>query len=78
LSQFRLGAGYCGQRNHIPSGRSGWRKNVAAFRRQRCGRPVEQAIAAVLAEAKVRTPDIGGNSSTQELGEAIARQVSAA
>ena len=39
---------------------------------------VEQAIAAVLANAKVRTPDIGGNSSTQELGEAIARQVSAA
>lgn len=39
---------------------------------------VEQAIAAVLAGAKVRTPDIGGNSSTQELGEAIARQVSAA
>jgi len=39
---------------------------------------VEQAIAAILANAKVRTPDIGGNSSTQELGEAIARQVSAA
>ena len=39
---------------------------------------VEQAIAAVLADAKVRTPDIGGNSSTQELGEAIARQVRAA
>jgi len=39
---------------------------------------VEQAITAILANAKVRTPDIGGNSSTQELGEAIARQVSAA
>jgi tartrate dehydrogenase/decarboxylase/D-malate dehydrogenase len=39
---------------------------------------VEQAIAAILANAKVRTPDIGGNSSTQELGEAIARQVTAA
>ena len=39
---------------------------------------VEQAIATILANAKVRTPDIGGNSSTQELGEAIARQVSAA
>ncbi len=39
---------------------------------------VEQAIAAILANAKVRTPDIGGKSSTQELGEAIARQVSAA
>jgi isocitrate/isopropylmalate dehydrogenase len=38
---------------------------------------VEQAIAVTLAKSKVRTPDIGGNSSTQELGEAIARQVSA-
>jgi tartrate dehydrogenase/decarboxylase / D-malate dehydrogenase len=38
---------------------------------------VEHAIAATLAQAKVRTPDIGGSSSTQELGEAIARQVSA-
>ena len=38
---------------------------------------VEQAIAATLAQAKVRTPDIGGSSSTQELGEAIARQVNA-
>ena len=38
---------------------------------------VEQAIAAILANARVRTPDIGGNSSTRELGEAIARQVSA-
>lgn len=38
---------------------------------------VEDAIAAILAQAKVRTPDIGGNSSTQELGEAIAKTVSA-
>src|SRR4029077_18524978 len=38
---------------------------------------VEQAIATVLAQANVRTPDIGGTSSTQELGEAITRQVSA-
>src|SRR5258707_667403 len=37
---------------------------------------VEHAIAAILANAKVRTPDIGGSSSTQELGEAIAKQVS--
>ena len=37
---------------------------------------VEHAIAAILAKAKVRTPDIGGSSSTQELGEAIAKQVS--
>jgi isocitrate/isopropylmalate dehydrogenase len=33
-------------------------------------------IAAILANAKVRTPDIGGNSSTQEMGEGIAKQVS--
>jgi tartrate dehydrogenase/decarboxylase/D-malate dehydrogenase len=38
---------------------------------------VEHAIAAILAQSKVRTPDIGGSSSTQELGEAIAKQVSA-
>lgn len=37
---------------------------------------VEDAIAKILARANVRTPDIGGNSSTQALGEAIARQVS--
>jgi len=36
---------------------------------------VEAAIAAVLASAKVRTPDIGGNASTQEMGEAIAKRV---
>ena len=38
---------------------------------------IEHAIAAILANAKVRTPDIGGNSSTQEMGEAIAMQVNA-
>lgn len=36
---------------------------------------VEAAIAVTLAAAKVRTPDIGGNSTTQELGEAIAQRV---
>jgi len=36
---------------------------------------VEAAIAAVLASAKVRTPDIGGNASTREMGEAIAKRV---
>jgi tartrate dehydrogenase/decarboxylase/D-malate dehydrogenase len=39
---------------------------------------VENAIAAILAQAKVRTPDIGGSSSTRELGEAIANRVGAA
>src|ERR1700694_6179372 len=37
---------------------------------------VESAITQVLAQAKVRTPDIGGTSSTRDLGEAIAKQVS--
>jgi isocitrate/isopropylmalate dehydrogenase len=36
---------------------------------------VEDAIAAILAQAKVRTPDIGGNATTRDLGEAIANQV---
>jgi tartrate dehydrogenase/decarboxylase/D-malate dehydrogenase len=36
---------------------------------------VEQAIASVLATAKVRTPDLGGNSNTQDLGKAIADDV---
>ncbi len=39
---------------------------------------VENAIAAILAQAKIRTPDIGGNATTRELGEAIASQVSGA
>jgi tartrate dehydrogenase/decarboxylase/D-malate dehydrogenase len=39
---------------------------------------VEQGIAKVLANSKVRTPDIGGTSTTQELGEAIEREVQAA
>lgn len=38
---------------------------------------IESAIAETLARSQVRTPDIGGNSSTQELGIAIADQVSA-
>ena len=37
---------------------------------------VEDSIAEVLAKSQVRTPDIGGKSSTQELGEAIASVVS--
>lgn len=36
---------------------------------------VEDAIAKTLAESAVRTPDIGGSSSTTELGEAIAQRV---
>jgi tartrate dehydrogenase/decarboxylase / D-malate dehydrogenase len=39
---------------------------------------VENAISLTLAKSKVRTPDIGGNASTQDLGEAIAVEVSRA
>jgi tartrate dehydrogenase/decarboxylase/D-malate dehydrogenase len=37
---------------------------------------VENAIVEVLAQSKVRTPDIGGTASTKDLGAAIAAQVS--
>jgi len=37
---------------------------------------VEQAIAATLAKTKIRTPDLGGTSSTEELGIAIAKEAS--
>jgi tartrate dehydrogenase/decarboxylase/D-malate dehydrogenase len=37
---------------------------------------IENAIADVLAERNVRTPDIGGTASTRELGSAIASRVS--
>jgi tartrate dehydrogenase/decarboxylase/D-malate dehydrogenase len=36
---------------------------------------VEDAIARTLAESAIRTPDIGGHSSTTELGEAIAQRL---
>jgi tartrate dehydrogenase/decarboxylase/D-malate dehydrogenase len=39
---------------------------------------IESAIAAILASSKVRTPDIGGNSTTRETGEAISLQVGCA
>lgn len=32
---------------------------------------IEDAVAAVLAEEKIRTPDLGGASSTREVGEAV-------
>jgi tartrate dehydrogenase/decarboxylase / D-malate dehydrogenase len=38
---------------------------------------VESAIAETLAHSKVRTPDIGGNATTKELGTTIAATVSA-
>jgi tartrate dehydrogenase/decarboxylase / D-malate dehydrogenase len=39
---------------------------------------VESAIAITLAESKVRTPDIGGNAYTGDVGEAIVSQISRA
>jgi len=36
---------------------------------------VESAIAQVLAKSQVRTPDIGGNSTTQDMGSGIAARV---
>jgi tartrate dehydrogenase/decarboxylase/D-malate dehydrogenase len=37
---------------------------------------VESAIADVLARGNVRTPDIGGNASTKDMGAAITARVS--
>ena len=42
------------------------------------GDAVENAIAGILASARVRTPDIGGTATTRDLGEAIVSQLSAA
>ena len=39
---------------------------------------VERAVDAVLGEGRVRTPDLGGTSTTTEVGEAVAAAVSAA
>lgn len=36
---------------------------------------IEEAIAAVLADGKTKTPDLGGGATTQEIGEAIAEYV---
>ena len=34
-------------------------------------RDIENAVAAVLAEGKVRTPDLGGTSRTEDVAEAV-------
>jgi len=44
----------------------------SALRKRGC---VEKAITEVLAQSKIRTPDIGGKASTEELGTAIAAWV---
>jgi tartrate dehydrogenase/decarboxylase/D-malate dehydrogenase len=38
---------------------------------EEAGGEIEKAVAAVLAEEKVRTPDLGGKSSTEEVAAAI-------
>ncbi len=40
------------------------------------GRSVERAVAAVLAEGKTRTPDLGGSSSTREVTDAVLARLS--
>src|ERR1700693_5509608 len=37
---------------------------------------IENAIAGTLARSEIRTPDIGGNATTKDMGEAIASRVS--
>jgi tartrate dehydrogenase/decarboxylase/D-malate dehydrogenase len=39
------------------------------------GKAIEDAIEAVLADGKTKTPDLGGGATTQEVGEAIAEYV---
>jgi isocitrate/isopropylmalate dehydrogenase len=38
---------------------------------------IEATVATVLAKSDVRTPDVGGNASTSDVGEAIATELSA-
>jgi tartrate dehydrogenase/decarboxylase/D-malate dehydrogenase len=38
---------------------------------QKAAAAVERAIADVLAEGRIRTPDLGGNAATKDLGAAI-------
>jgi len=37
---------------------------------------VERALEAILARSEVRTPDLGGNANTRDVGEAIAHEIS--
>jgi 3-isopropylmalate dehydrogenase len=39
------------------------------------GRRIEEAVQAVLAEGQVRTPDLGGQSTTSRVGDAIAKEL---
>jgi tartrate dehydrogenase/decarboxylase/D-malate dehydrogenase len=44
----------------------------------KAARAVESALERVLARPEVHTPDLGGKASTRDVGEAIAREISAA
>ena len=48
---------------------------LAHLGERRAAAGIEAAIAAVLEKGSVRTPDIGGNSGTLDLGKAIAEQI---
>ena len=43
---------------------------------EQAGSEVKAAVAAVLSEGKVRTPDLGGSSSTEEVGTAVLEKLS--
>jgi isocitrate/isopropylmalate dehydrogenase len=38
-------------------------------------RRIERAVAGVLADPKLRTPDLGGRLTTQEMGEAVVERL---
>jgi isocitrate/isopropylmalate dehydrogenase len=42
---------------------------------KRAAARIQQAVAAVLAEGKVRTPDLGGRSKTKEVTAAIIQRL---
>jgi 3-isopropylmalate dehydrogenase len=39
------------------------------------GRRIEKAVEAVLFKGQIRTPDIGGQNNTAEMGDAIVREM---
>jgi isocitrate/isopropylmalate dehydrogenase len=43
---------------------------------EQAGREVEQAVAAVLADGRIRTPDLGGTSHTSEVTAAVIARIS--
>ncbi len=39
------------------------------------GKGIDKAVDAVLGEGKVRTPDLGGSSTTEQVGDAVAEKI---